>query len=382
MLDYNKGISKSDIIAVMLYMAIFKFSAGPQIVQQAVKISFIGIILIFLFLRMSRRKILNSVTLLVVSFMLSSMIGLIYGNLSIKSALDGILYATCIFCIYGVIREFAENDQIWRFIDIIFMLTAVYCSVSIVSILITGVSTSGTEMEYFFGNKFSTSYYFILLAGLYYVKFFRNRKIRGVKAVFFLLVLLSFTISYWVRCSTAVVGTVIMLITVLFPDFVKEKLQNRKLIIVLICVMGAFPFYATAIIENPRIQYIIVEVLGESIGLTGRLSIYKYLPTVISAKPIFGYGYNNWVIAEHLGYGNAQNGLMEIVVNFGYLGMLCFLGVVERSLSIKEDLRNYGLYAVLYALIVCSTIEVSFNYFFYIALFIIAFNSLTSEEES
>lgn len=382
MLDYNKGISKIDIIAVMLYIAVFKFSVGPQIIQQVVKALFIAIILGFLFLRMSRRKLANCVTLLAVSFILSGLIGVIHGNLSLKSTLDGILYAVCIFCMYGVIREFAETDQIWRFIDISFVMTGVYCAISVISIFHLGVSTSGTEMEYFFGNKFSTSYYFILLAGLYYVKYFKIRNSRGMRVVFFLLALLSFVISYWVKCSTAVIGTAIMVLCVIIPDSVKLWLQNRKLMIILICIMGAFPFYVTAFLENPRVEYLIVELLGESMSLTGRLAIYKCLPSIIAAKPIFGYGYNNWVITEQLGYGNAQNGLMEIAVNFGLAGMICFLNVVYRSVSIEDDLKNYGLYAVLYALTICSTVEVSFNYFFYVTLFIILFNSLTTEEES
>lgn len=375
MLTWKKRVSTLDIIAVMLYIAIFKFFVGPQILQQAVKIFFIGIILIYLFRRVSWKKLRNTLTMMVLSFMLSSLIGAIHGDVAGKAVLDGILYATCIFCSYGVTQQFARKDKLDRFIDIVFVMTEIYSAISLISIYFVGVSIYGTEKEYFFGNKFSTSYFFILLAGLYYVKNFRIRKNHKVRIVFFLLSIAAFSVSYWVHCNTTVLGTVALIVGTVLPDFMKEKLQSKKLIVILIAITGLFPFFVENILEITQIQYLFYQVMGKSLGLTGRTHIYNLLPSFIAERPMFGYGYNNFIVETTVGYGNAQNGLMELVLAFGFVGMVIFILMVYRHLNVKPILKNYGLYIVLYTLIFCSTVEVSYNYFFYLSLFIIYFGS-------
>lgn len=368
-------IKKIDIAAIMLYIAVFKFYVGPQALQQIVKISFIGIVILLLADGASWKQLLNRASLMAVSFVASGLIGSITGEVTRKAVLDGVLYAMCIYCIYSVIQKYAKYDRVPKFINLTFYMTAIYCAISLISVYFVGVSKYGTEKEYFFGNKFSTCYFFILLTGLYYVKNLNKRKSCLMRVSFFVLAVLSFCVSYWVYCSTALMGTIVLLAGAAIPDCIKGKLQSKKLVVALICVTGLFPFLATTLLEISQIQYLFYQIMGKSLGLTGRLHIYDLLPSIISKRPIFGYGYNCFVVDAVAGYGNAQNGLMELVVNFGFAGMLFFISMVYKSLNVKIEPRNYGLYIVLYALILCSTVEVSYNFYFYIALFLIFFNS-------
>ncbi len=84
---------------------------------------------------------------------------------------------------------------------------------------------------------------------------------------------------------------------------------------------GVILAFLLQLLQVPFVKHIVVDVLGENLTLTGRDLIYSGLRAVISESPILGYGYGNAAVAMYVGYGNAQNSIMETLVNYGVVGL-------------------------------------------------------------
>ena len=58
--------------------------------------------------------------------------------------------------------------------------------------------------------------------------------------------------------------------------------------------------------------------------------------------------------------------------DYGIIGMLVFLYVFITSIiNVSNKRKLNSFFIMMYVLIICSTVEISFNYFFFITLFMI-----------
>ncbi|MCI8307605.1 MAG: hypothetical protein HFH14_06095, partial [Lachnospiraceae bacterium] len=235
---------------------------------------------------------------------------------------------------------------------------------------------------YFAGNKFRTSYYFMLLWSVIYVKFYEKFK---VNVVLFVLYRFSFVFlimfCYWIKCSTAVVGSIVMLLMTFFSERVRKKLLSWKVIIVSIVVVGLIILLLRQIVDIEYIEYFIVNILGENLGLTGRFVIYDRLFDIVKIHPFFGFGYGNSAIQAYVAsyFSNAQNSVIQGVIDYGLFGAVAFglmirqLFVIKTNVEIGTDDINriWGMYMFVFSMIICSIVEITFNYMFYTALFFV-----------
>ena len=76
-------------------------------------------------------------------------------------------------------------------------------------------------------------------------------------------------------------------------------------------------------------------------------------------------------------FGNAQNGLLEQMMNFGFIGVMAILFTVFYALKKKKELSYMVI--LLYAMIVAAIFEVTINWFFWISIFSIQW--LEKQEE-
>lgn len=366
-------LKKIDIIIALLYIAVFKIYAIPQVMQQALKIIFLCIVFLYVFSHVPIKKCINLGAVLGLAYSIPSIQGVLTHSITTRVFLDGVLYAVCIYAIYMVIQLGFQLNEIDRVIHDFYYLTGCYCVISFVSVLRVGTSTSGTEMTYFFGNKFSTCYFFIMLSALFYTVYFERIKAGfRYKAVYLCLCFIAIGMGAWTNCTTAMLGAVVLLGAVIFPDRVKKHFMSPIVLMIGIVIAGIMVFSITAILEIPQIQGFVVGTLGKSVGLTGRIHIYKNLFDVIRRKLIWGYGYNSSIVVRTIGYGNAQNGLMELMTNFGLVGICAFLWTVYYSISHKNvKLKHFGLYWFIVIMVICSIVEISYNYYFYSVLFLL-----------
>ncbi len=364
-------IKRIDIIICLLYFSIFKIHTIPTMLQQTTKIIFIFIICLFLIANLKWKRMVNQILPFSLAIILSGIYAYIKRLNGFDNFLDGILYAICLYCLYSLLVYCREIDYVDGFINCFYWMTLFYALASIGSIMLRGRGEGGT-IYYWAGNKFSTSYLFIMLAALYWVKFYKE----GVKRTFFLTVYigltgLAFYVSRILSCSTALVVSIILLIFPFLPLFAKRLLQHAKTAVITILATTMILLGLETILLIPQVQHIVVNMLGESLSLTGRMAIYRNLSRIVSGGQWLGFGYGNTRVISINGYGNAQNGLMQIVVDFGLIGCIVFLWTVYKCFGEETHEKYQGLYALAYAMIAAAIVEVSFNFEFFFAIFAI-----------
>lgn len=91
---------------------------------------------------------------------------------------------------------------------------------------------------------------------------------------------------------------------------------------------------------------------------------------IIGNSLIFGYGDATQIVAKVVGYGNAQNGILHIFVQYGLLGVLAFMYMCIKAISkVKRSGEKsltiaYPILVYINIMIVCSLVEICFSYNF------------------
>ena len=104
---------------------------------------------------------------------------------------------------------------------------------------------------------------------------------------------------------------------------------------------------------------------------------------VIRERFWFGYGYSNSMMKGLTGlYANAQNGLLEIMVNMGFLSVMALL--VTVFLCFRNTLKvnkSFYISIIVYGMIIASIFEVALNWFFLLGVCLIRWNCNVDESE-
>lgn len=242
--------------------------------------------------------------------------------------------------------------------------------------MVRGHSPTDGGVTYLFGTKFMTSYYFIFWLTLYRLKNINKIETRlWNRWIYVILIVTVMYICKWMYCTTAMLAVVFLLAEQFLPKKMKKIMFNRYCVIISIILAGlVFPAFINEILANLRIQYIVVDVLHKLPNMTGRRVILVNMMELILKRPWLGYGYGTTVMhAINENIDNAQNGLLQQLIQYGFVGGILFCVLVFKALDrrYKDDELN-ALYAALYAIIICSAVEISYNYVFYYTLFIMA----------
>lgn len=360
---------------IAIYFAVFKLVCIPKVLQQGLKVSCVFFVVLFLVTNLKLRDCKHPSIPFCFSVVVSSVAGYLAGYVDSSNCIDAMFYSICLYALALLISTCNMRGRIDTVINVFFWMTVVYCILSIVYIAKVGVA-DGPLLYYFAGNKFSTSYYFILLSCLTFVKLQRDGV--GSKTVVIAsagLGLISLAVAHTVYCSTAVAMSALVIVLVFLPRKVQRLLEKPSVVIAAMVMTGAILAILAPLLQSPIVKHLVVDVLGESLTLTGRDLIYGGLQAVISDSPVFGYGYGNAAVAMHVGYGNAQNSVMETLVNYGVVGLLAIFYTVWACLKGGKEPWSWGMFILLYAMIAGSVVEITYNYFFFIALMTILISS-------
>lgn len=366
-------VKEIDVVIYVLYLALFKVYAIPQEIQQATKIIFIVIVLFYIICRAKNHFVINNVLVLDIGMLISCVLAYESGNVGIQSIYNGLLHCICLYISYVLIKYCVEIGYWEGLIKVLFKITSVYCIISLISMIYLGHSDNGTEIVYFFGYKFMTSYYFLFWLALFRTKYQEEIESQyRYRVLYLFLIICVFGVCKWLYCSTATIAVVFLFLEQFLPHKIKDFLFQRKTILVSMVLAGVVPLVIEMILKNKFVQYIIVELLQKDLNMTGRLRIFTMITRVIKQRPVWGYGYGNIAVETFVGFGNAQNGLMQQLVDYGFVGLIVFLLSVFIILTNKKHCSKInGLYSMIYVLIICSIVEISYNYLFYITLFLI-----------
>lgn len=220
------------------------------------------------------------------------------------------------------------------------------------------------DVTFFLGSKFGVSYSHILFCAL----LFSYKKIPIVGKI--ILLLFCVFISKLVFCSTGLIGAFSFIILLLFEKIGGHLLYKRIFFGGSIILSISFAFIIIFVMSTPWF-IAFVEKFGESPTLTGRTNIYIHLVDIIAGSPFLGYGNGNsqMYVMYYTEVGNAQNGMLADVVDWGIVGTLFFLIIPLRILKqSKYNRYSYPLLCILYTYVIAGMVEVTMAIRFILAL--------------
>lgn len=230
------------------------------------------------------------------------------------------------------------------------------------------------EAVYLLGNKFITSYmhmaYFALL-------FFSGKKYKEDKKVVLAYWVYSLVICKIADCTTGMIG-ISVLMFLMFISERKDRIYNvlkRPILFVACLIIPNILLLLTDILTSSKFfSNFFLKYSHTNTMLSGRLTMYQIVLKSIEENWVWGYGINYDVVYQKLGFGNPQNGLLKILLDYGVVGTVCFVILACFALyNLKkvDYIQLKGPLFFIYAMLICSLVEINFNALFYMFLAII-----------
>lgn len=276
----------------------------------------------------------------------------------------GVTTALKVFFSFIFVQYVIAQRGVGVFIDYLYYVLVFYIVISDLDILINGVHIQGAGAGYLLGNKFTVSLLHLFLAIIYKI----HHKIRKpIHNYYVPLLCLAFVISIVTQCSTAVVA--IMLLFAFHYIKPVYRIIPYSIIAFILLIAGSilFAFFYAYILEIPFVQYLIVDVLGEDLTLTGRIYIYDAVLNVIELNPLWGMGIgNSYQLLSYLfGYPNAQNGFINLFLEQGLIGsiitMVITLHLVYRQCKQRNGDFMTPIIILTFVMIFLALVEITIN---------------------
>lgn len=216
---------------------------------------------------------------------------------------------------------------------------------------------------YLLGNKFDVTYYNIYLIVLFAI-LYPLRRVKN-KTICTGLILYSVLLCIHLKCMTSLIAYFSLYFLLNSSDASKRKLSQAKIsLLSLLFADTIFIFFNTFLLDNSISEFLLVDVLGKDLTLTSRTDIYMNIGEVIALSPMFGFGIDNFysVCSVIIGAPNAQNGLANLIVEIGVVGLVAFIFLQFFMISKKtSSLWSFPIMAYIYVMIIVSSVEIPFS---------------------
>lgn len=273
------------------------------------------------------------------------------------------------YCVYFM-ELVVRYKKVPEFLRIVRTYLLFYCCVTTVVVLL-GINRD------MWGGKFSICYIDVYLVIVHCL--LTGLKTAKDKRQLILLLFMTTLVSLLTKCSTIIVA-LLLIYTFLFSKNVvlsKILLKPLTMVVYLIFCSVILFYFSTWALSFEIVQQFILDVLNEDLTLTGRLVIYEKIQEVFTNDIWFGLGPGNYsmVVFFLTNCENAQNGLINLFLEIGILGVVAF--IIWLYLMFRLSCRNinaFPLVVFIYAWITISAVEIPFSYMsFYVmaALFIL-----------
>lgn len=235
----------------------------------------------------------------------------------------------------------------------------------IIILIATGNLQKAVLNEFLFSRgKFPTAYIFLFYLMFFCMVWKGNRYFpkRWKKSLFIIQAIGCIGICILIETSTGIIATLLFLMLTLLGKNLIRIIENPFVIVGLIIASMFLVFGLSAILQLPFVQNIIVNVLHEDLSLTGRMELYNLLYPLVMKSGLWGGGFGSYVAATlaYHGWYNAQNGLAEIILKYGFVGGVTFLTLVFISVA-GDKSKNIMLYLAIFVFIIVAIVEVPFN---------------------
>jgi len=256
---------------------------------------------------------------------------------------------------------------LFRYVLIVVLITDV--------VLFTGIRKfySGSHEAYLIGTKFTVSYMHMNLLTLWVMQTEKRFHAKQFSRLWLCLAaVFLIAVSVRVECMTGIIGCVTLFICLFVVDSPKSKKRLRSLTsptVLIIALVGnlIFPFVSELLVSVPAINYFIVDVLGRTENLTGRTNIFNIFSNQMTGHWLYGYGLGNQNAAamELFGYANAQNAMLQWILQGGILAtvtLALFMRQVFKQTHKADHYRRVmPLVVLVYVYIVLGTVETTFS---------------------
>ena len=160
------------------------------------------------------------------------------------------------------------------------------------------------------------------------------------------------------------------------------------LMLLALTISVMFPFVSQSMLSIPGVKAFLEEVLGRSSTLTGRTDIFEAFALEMKGNWLWGYGFGNeYIIAKTIfGYANAQNAILDWILQTGVLATGALLGIILltfRQLSRKAETDEImPLVALIYVYVLMGTVEITFGMTFLLWIAVLFMRINESEQEN
>ncbi len=276
---------------------------------------------------------------------------------------SGSFYVLAVLEVLAVFSYVIRVKGLWFAAQFLFFLSTVYVLINDWLIWLDPYCFYPFGRYYFLGNKFAVSYKHLEIMVLYMLTRRKFRLSYRHKLTLVVLAAVSLLAAVRVNCMTGAVG--IFLLTILLIAGKQSFLAHKPVMAVLIMMAGVFPFAYDYVMGMQGIQYIIVNILHRTKGLTGRVQIFDALPQILQGHLLLGYGHNTayevWITATDW-YPNAQNGFWNCVCEQG-LPAAVLLSVLA-VMSVWKSRKGYAVLAVVYVYAFLGAVEITMDIVF------------------
>lgn len=325
---------------------------------------------------------------LTLSYLISSVVNRPYNGLYVT--FSGVIYA-CKILLYITVPWISSVKKGSRKIaKVSWDCLLLYWVPSALTVLIHGRNVvDNANNIYFIGNKFNVAYLNVILLclNLYLMRQVNNEQQRFVFSLKIrrssvLTISFYFLIIYLDLYMKAYTG-LFMIIFILLLSFIsgafKFKINKRWIgfltfisspivLVASVIFSGIVTIALDAIMNIPTVATYLVTI-GKTGNILSRTLIYKNLGEIISKRPWIGYGYGTAVVSQYFG-PNAQNGLAQVAIHAGIIGVLLMLLITFYCGKMGNDPGGKTapfLFGV-YAFILSATVEITLGGSFLILL--------------
>lgn len=296
--------------------------------------------------------------------------------------LNALVTATAFFLFFVFVFIFSEKYSLDHTIRVITNNLLFYMIIIDFFVILTwgkgigGTGIDGTKIEepiYLLANKFTAAYLHMFAISTVC----QNCKTKSRRQIMYRVVLValySLLICYVSDTTTGILGCLIvsvLRILFLYNRRFFELLSNPYTVLIFFVLINILLLCSDLILKNPVIVKFLLARSHTSTILSGRVKMYEISMKAIVKKPILGYGINCDIVKTTLSFGNAQNGMLKLLLDFGIVGAVSFCFVLFSSFSNMEKHKPFfyqtGIIAFIYGMLICSLVEINLSGLFILA---------------
>lgn len=368
---------------LVIFLLCFLFTAVPYLSQTVSNIIFliIEVILILILVNMGLNKSVIKRNYPIIIFgtlmLCSTFINLGFSTRTLNAFVTGMKYIVIFITICQITLDSGFENVASSLLKFILFAT----TLEDIAVLVTrghGLTNDGILAYYFLGNKFGVSYLHLFSLSLLLLNHY-FKKGKAIKKPFFWFYLFySLFLCKIADCNTGIVGCLVigLIVFIVGKKEIIASIINNGLVYLLVFIGASFLLIGTNLILGNKIIYsFLMNYSHTSKILSGRIDMYNIALKAISNKLIWGYGINNTIVEDTLSWGNAQNGLLKMLLDYGVIGTFSFLFVCLNAIGRKKlkfmNLRIFSVITFLYAMAICSTVEINISGYYFAGLAIV-----------